>query len=447
MTKPAMVPADPYGFGPFTLDLQKRRIARNGRLIRSWSPRRFELLKILIEADGAVISYDDLIIRAWGNSNVTFHTITKTANDLKRCLGEYADCVQNQHGVGYFFQRPPTQVSVRVNANLDLDAITEYGLGLEELNRRTESSLQRALVRFRGVATDYPEFVPALLGVADCLTLLGHAGFPVFSPAQVLPEARATVERAIELAADSETRAAAFAALGKIQLMFDWKWSAAEASFEKALSLNARHSPIHHGLAHLFLVTNRWKESLEAIDQARRCSSSSPMLHGTHGWLLYFMGDYERAVGHCQKTVSAYPEFPPGYVMLGLAYEASGLCREALQAFNTSCELQMSPFTLAGLGHVYGSMGRKAAAQRSLRKLRTMNDTHLAMSPYYCALVHASIGEADEAISCLEEAGRNGFDWMIHLCVDPRWRVLYKHRRFKELVKRIGLHEFWRDHF
>jgi DNA-binding winged helix-turn-helix (wHTH) protein len=54
---------DQRRFGPFTLDLEKGRILRAGRVITR-SRRRFALLKALLDARGAVLSFDDLIDRA-----------------------------------------------------------------------------------------------------------------------------------------------------------------------------------------------------------------------------------------------------------------------------------------------------------------------------------------------------------------------------------------------
>ncbi len=432
-------------FGPYRLDLERCRVLRDGQPVRWWSSRQFELLKMLIEANGEVVSYDTLATTVWAGTDVQPHTINETAHNLSRNLVEYGDCIQNQFGIGFCFRRPPTAPSGPGAVDLDLDSQTLYSVGVEDWNRRTESSLQRAVANSRLLLARRPDFVPALVMLADCLSLLAHAGFPVLRPTEVLPEVRSVVAKALKLARGPEAKSEAYAALGKLQLLFEWQWRSAESNFKKALRLNPRNGAAYHGLAHVFLITYRWKRALRAISQARHIDTRSPMIHGTEGWLLYFMGRTEEAVVKCRQTATLHPEFPAGYVMLALACEAEGLKREASAAFRRSHELQPSPVPLAGLGHLYGLSGQTVAAQRTLKGLALLAEQRVVVSPYFYALVYVGLQDNSRALHCLEQAHDDHFDWLMHLAVDPRWRCLYGFRRFKELLKRMGLYEFWQN--
>lgn len=440
-----MAPEELYTFGPFRLDIQRRRILENGEPVRWWSRRRFELLKTLIDAGGEVVSYASLIEDIWRSGDVLIHTIVQTANDLRRCLGAYGDCIENQHGIGYRFRRPPKHPRTIASANLDLQTLTLYSLAVEEFGRRSRQSLVRALTYFRAVVERHPQFVPAVLGIADCLTLLGHGGFPVFRPTDILPETRATAAKVLELATDPQMKASGYAAIGKIRLMFDWNWADAELNFRRALSLDPANASAQHGLAHLFLITNRWTESLTAIAEARRYAPASAMIHGTSGWLLHFMGRYAEAIAICQTTTELHPQFPAGHVMLAAAYQSAGRYREAKLSFQRSYELEPAPAPFAGLANLQASSGKAASAERIIRKLSAMASPQLVVSPYFLALGHAGLGDEETALGCLEQACSERFDWMVHLGVEPRWRVLHRHRRFRKLLEHVGLYEFWSD--
>jgi hypothetical protein len=128
--------------------------------------------------------------------------------------------------------------------------------------------------------------------------------------------------------------------------------------------------------------------------------------------------------------------------MFALTCEAKGLYQDAKLALQVSYNLQPSPVPLGCLGHLYGRAGKTGTARRVLRQLQSMSRT-LPVSSYHYALVNLSLGEVDEALTGLEQAFAERFDWMIYLGLDPRWRELYRRPRFRELLKRSGLFDFW----
>src|SRR5665213_472398 len=308
-----MFSRDQHRFDRLSLDIKEQRILRDGEPIPGWGKRRFRLLKALMDAGGDTVSYDQLIERVWGDSDVTLHTIIQTANDLKRALEEFSDCVQNIPGVGYSFRKPLSRNTNTPNPEgLDLETLTRHAVGLDESRLRTEASLRRALEHFRYVTEQCPQVVDALLAKADCLIVLGHTGYQAFSPVQILEEAYGAARAALKLALNDKALAAALATLGKIELIFEWDLAGAEAKYRRALSLDSECVAAFHGLAHVFLFSGRWPESLQAIDEARRLSPNSPMIHGTAGWLRYFMGHFDDAIRHGEKTVGFHNRFPPG---------------------------------------------------------------------------------------------------------------------------------------
>ena len=432
-----MFNANEFRFGPFLVDTRRQKIIRDGQPLRGWSRRRYALLKVLIEANGAPLTYDFLIETVWNQKDVTIHTVVKTVNDLKRNLGEHGACIHNLPGIGYYFQSPPHTSGVQT-ADLDLDSLTRHALAQEEFARRTRESLKVSLDNFRYVNGRYPGFVDAHLGRAECLILLAHMGFQEFAPREVMPELRSAIQTSLDLAHDARTRAAAFAALAKYQLLFEWKFEESEQNFQKALALDSQSAAIYHGLAHVFLVKNRWDESDGAITQARRMAPSSPMIHGTVGWLRFFMKRYAEAIEHCRQTTTLHPRFPAGYVMLGVAYEAGGRFSEAKSAFESSYDLEPAPVPVACLGHLYGHMGERAPAEECLLRLNEMKRNRF-VSSYCYALIHTGLGEFEMALESLREAVAEPCDWMIYLGLDPRWEPLRAFADFSSLLSLVGV--------
>jgi hypothetical protein len=55
------------------------------------------------------------------------------------------------------------------------------------------------------------------------------------------------------------------------------------------------------------------------------------------------------------------------------------------------------------------------------------------------ALVHASLGEADEAFVALERALEERSDFIAYLDVEPHWDPIRSDPRFGDLLRRVGL--------
>jgi len=93
---------------------------------------------------------------------------------------------------------------------------------------------------------------------------------------------------------------------------------------------------------------------------------------------------------------------------------------------------------MAALGHVYGVAGRRQAATQVLGDLRALS-ARTYVTPYGVALVHAGLGDIDQAFTALDQAVADRSNWLVWLKLDPRFANLHGDPRFDALVRRIGL--------
>lgn len=424
-----------YQFGPFRLDLERRRILRNGRVVSWRSSRHFDLLRVLIDAEPDVVPYDALRQRVWNGKEIEPQTIAQTVKDLRERLGMYADCVRNQPGHGYYFDRPPYW---RVEDGAQpLELLTLIKVGTDEWNRRTGASLLRGLDLFRRGAALDPACVDAQLGIASCVTMGCHVGFAVLER-QALAEARRAINSALAIAKNNRHRAAALCQKAQVRMMYDWDFNNAERLLQEALELDDGHAPAYHFLAHLYLITNRWHAVMDAITAARRINPAAPMLHSTAGLLLHFMRRQDEAMEVCKAAVALHPEFGRGHIMLGFAYEAAGELDCAIASYSTGLDMEYHATPLAALGHAHAVAGKRAKARSILKELGALSKVHF-VSQYFFALVYTGLGDTDAALASLEAAYREGCDWLVHAGVEPRWDTLRHTRRFRKLLTSLRL--------
>jgi DNA-binding winged helix-turn-helix (wHTH) protein len=92
-------------FGPFTLDLDQRRlIGADGEI--PLAPKGFELLKLLIEQRPRALSKDEILRAVWKNTFVTESNLATTIRDLRNALGDSARdprFIRTSYKYGYAF--------------------------------------------------------------------------------------------------------------------------------------------------------------------------------------------------------------------------------------------------------------------------------------------------------------------------------------------------------
>ena len=90
-----------YRCGDVRLDTFRREVTRGGEPV-SLSPKEFAVLQVLMEADGGVISAEDLLAEAWDENADPFTNSPRvTVSHLRKKLGE-PRIVHTVTGAGYY---------------------------------------------------------------------------------------------------------------------------------------------------------------------------------------------------------------------------------------------------------------------------------------------------------------------------------------------------------
>lgn len=77
-----------YKFGEFTVNPMHRQLIDAGGKAVSLTPKTFDLLLVLVESDGRILTKDELMSTVWHDSYVEEANLAQTISMLRKVLGE-----------------------------------------------------------------------------------------------------------------------------------------------------------------------------------------------------------------------------------------------------------------------------------------------------------------------------------------------------------------------
>jgi DNA-binding winged helix-turn-helix (wHTH) protein/TolB-like protein len=299
-------------------------------------------------------------------------------------------------------------------------------------NQRSERTLRRAVEQFHRAIDLDPSFALAYASLADCYTTLGYLGND--PPAATFPVARPYALKAIEL---DPSLSQAHASLAYIKFYFDWDWAGAGEEFRRAIELNPNEPVAHQWHAVYLLAAGRPDEAMKEVRTAQRLDPLSLAINTDVGFHLLYNGRYAEAVAQLQSVLGMKSDFGLAHLWLARAFLAAGRLEESL-AEAASAEAAIPGWTVLVVqrGYTLGAMGRAGEARAALSELERMSAGRF-VTAYGVALVHAGLGDKEQAFAWLEKAFAERSHWLMWLRLDPRWKTLRGDPRFAELVERL----------
>ncbi len=299
-------------------------------------------------------------------------------------------------------------------------------------NQRSEASLQGAIAQFRHAIELEPRFALAHAALADTHTTLGYLGY--VAPAATFPVARPYALKALEL---DPSLAQAHAALAYIKFYFDWDWEGARQEFLRALALDPNDPVSHQWYAVYLLASGDPDRSFREVQTAHQLDPLSLAINTDIGFHHYYNGRYAEAVSQLQSVLAMNRDFLLAHVWLARALLEQGQFDAALeQTALAESKARNWSVLVAARGSTYGRAGRTEQAQAVLKEMETLSRQRFVTS-YGVALVHAGLGQIDEAFRWLESAFDERSHWLVWLRLDPRWERLRGDPQFATLVSKM----------
>lgn len=97
-----------YSFGEFTLDLERGALLRAGAHV-DLRPKAFEVLRLLVERHGRLVTKQELLDAVWGRVVVTEGSVAKCLIEIRRAIDDRAQrSIRTVPRRGYIFDEPVT---------------------------------------------------------------------------------------------------------------------------------------------------------------------------------------------------------------------------------------------------------------------------------------------------------------------------------------------------
>jgi TolB-like protein/DNA-binding winged helix-turn-helix (wHTH) protein/Tfp pilus assembly protein PilF len=321
-----------------------------------------------------------------------------------------------------------------VRATVSPEAHVAYLRGRKVAEQRTQSSLIQAIALFEVAGRLEPSWAMPWLGIADATNLLANHGYLPSDVAR--PRARHAARTALELDPDL---AEAHTALALVEAEYDWDFTAAEASFRRALALNPSSANSHSWYAHFLVSQNRLDEAIRSMTRAHRLDPLSPIIDANIGWFHLLAGDVELAEQRLRRTLEFDPEFVIAHYYLGILLTTQGRHAEATTELERAVQLSNgADFTRSVLAVAVARSGDTAAAAAIRADLLAEAEGRY-VSPVSLTYAALAVGDRDAAFAALEAAFDERKGWLLHLRYDPILEPLSDDPRFEDLAQRVGL--------
>lgn len=373
------------------------REARRSDQKKSLSPRAIRLLQVLVEAEGGVLSRQDLLRRVWPNVFVSDESLTQVVSEVRRKLENHT-LIETISGAGYRLTKPALRAIDPMQEKTFSFSIGAYAICIEA-RLCFENGLPGSQRRFVELAAEAAAMAPDY----------------------------------------AEARALHALALMKRHIF----WSEGEQLLERAmqectasLRLDPTLAVAHLTDASIRLAWNDVATAVQSLEKAVSLATTDASVHLQAAIFLLSIGDYRSAAALSAKSAALSPRDFGADLLAARVFRyhdpqrGYAFARQALAKVRDVLSIDpVSMRALYALGPLLALLGETQAAKRALE---TVPECESPLE-YYRAIGFAHLGDTTSCLERLDFLGHRG--WR-HACIldhDDGFRPLKSDQRFGRL--------------
>jgi TolB-like protein/Tfp pilus assembly protein PilF len=294
--------------------------------------------------------------------------------------------------------------------------------------RITQADSDKAIDLFQRALAIDPNFALAWAGLSQIHFLQAGYGFAPIS--EGFERAREAAQNALRLAPEL---AEGHIALGTVLEGHDWNFTAAEASFRRALELAPGDANALRAAAQLARILGRVDEALELL---RKAVALDPLSARTHrqAAMVAVMGErFDDAAASFQLALNLAPNAGLNHAFLAITRLLQGRVEGALALAEAESHDVFRNLALAMIHHAQGRAAESDAA------LQTLSSGFGWTAAYQVAEAYAYRNEVDKAFEWLERAYTQRDPGVTYSATDVILRSLHADPRWRPFLGRMGL--------
>ena len=351
-------------------------------------------------------------------------------HDVLKLQSDVAQDIANEIRVSLTEQEKAILTASR---SVNPEAHEAYLRGLYHWNKRTEEDLKKSIEYYDKAIEKESAFAVAYAALSQTYIVLTSWGY--VSHTESHPKAREMAEKALEI---DDRLAEAHTALGALS-EGEWNWKEAENEYRRALELNPNYATGHQWYAEFLTVLERHEEARAEMKRALELDPLSLIINQNLGIVYFFARDYDSALKQFQKTSELEKNFGATLYYTFVAYFDKGMYAEAVQTYQEMLSLNEATRHLSEqAGRIYEEGGKEGFLRWILDNIEDISPLPYLM-PYNLSMLHARLGENDEAFRYLDLMYEQRHPRLRYIKVMPPFDTIRSDARFMELLKKMGL--------
>lgn len=386
-------------------------------------PLDSKVLRLLLEAQGRVVSRDTILETVWQGKLVSDDSITQSVRRLRGAMAgpDGTDLIQTVYGTG-----------VRISASIERSAAPAGGSAAVArsvarnikaaaiLTSAREMAAQRAPENFSAAIEATQSAIEILPSCVDAWTTqamlrMFQAGRLLVAPREAGAAAVAAANRALEL---DPSCGEALAVRGWITALVERDVAAGLADFDASLQLSGEHWIVRALHAWALVAAGRVDEAARAMQACRDLNPWGGWSAGQLGWFRLLAGEPTAALEDVRASVSRHPGIDSAQMYCSMVASALDLHDEAIECGRRAVEL--SSGTRVMRGAFAGALARGGRRSEALAVIRELDSAESPVAGTWLAVAQLALGRKDLAVRALEQAAAAGEPHFAFVFVDPR---------------------------
>jgi TolB-like protein len=294
--------------------------------------------------------------------------------------------------------------------------------------RVTQADTDKAIDLFRRALAIDPDFALAWAGLSRMHQVQAGYGFAPIN--EGFERGREAAQRALHLAPDL---AEGLIELGSVEQNHGWNFTAAEASFRRAVELAPGDANALRAAAHLARILGRVDEGLELIRRAIALDPLSARTHRQAAMISVMAERFDDAAASFQLALDLAPNAGLNQGFLAITRLLQGRAEEGLAIAQAESHDVFRNLAFTMIHHALGHPAESDAA------LQALIDGFGWTAAYQVAEAHAYRHEVDKAFEWLERAYAQRDPGATYTASDVLLRPLHGDPRWQPFLQRMGL--------